>query len=348
MTSYFRVVLAILVAISHVNVRLSGYNEGVWAVTVFYILAGHVIQRIFFSLQNIPIKERIIIYAVDRLLRIFPLYLTVIVITAFFLALTGYGDPHFPLINVILNILIIPLNYYMYDRPYIEIVRQSHWWFNPPSWSLGAELQAYAVLPVLILAPASVRLITLIISLVVYSVANLGIIHSDYFGYRLLPGILSFFLSGVIIERIQKGIANRSEIGILLGSYVFFMVWLILAIFKGIKGAYTIETSLGFLLGVPLVYFLLEIKKLIKIPYTFFASSLSYSIFLVHFPLIWLFDFITGTTPSPLIVVLCSLTISVVLALVVEIPMFRIRKKLLNGNRQQIRLTISTKVGEHK
>jgi len=331
MTSYFRILLALLVAVSHINVRVFGYNEGVWAVSIFYILAGHVIQRIFFSFGKIPLTSSLKIYFTDRLLRIFPLYLVIITLTALFLIVTNYGDPHFSPLNVILNAIIVPLNYYMYDQPYIEILRKDHWWLNPPSWSLGAELQAYAILPVLILSPYYVRVAVLITSLAVYSAASLELIHSDYFGYRLLPGVLFFFISGAILERILHGKATFAERFTLLFTYIFLLFWLIYVVcLKGIKGAYTVETTLGFLIGIPLIYVLLKIKERVKVPFSHFASGLSYAIFLVHFPLIWVLDFITGSIPSPLIVVLCSLISSAILTVAVDMPMFKVRKSLIN------------------
>lgn len=47
MTGYIRFFLAFLVLISHLGIRFKGMNEGVFAVVIFYILAGHVVTKLF-------------------------------------------------------------------------------------------------------------------------------------------------------------------------------------------------------------------------------------------------------------------------------------------------------------
>ena len=67
----------------------------------------------------------------------------------------------------------------------------------PPAWSLGAEVQFYLLAPFLLIWPKRLLLAGLL-SLGVYLTALSGFINSDWYGYRLLPGVLMFFLLSLI------------------------------------------------------------------------------------------------------------------------------------------------------
>jgi len=70
MTGLLRLFLAILVLISHLGLYFFGLNEGVFAVVIFYILAGHVVTFLFTKRFKNDVKN----FYRDRFLRIFPVY----------------------------------------------------------------------------------------------------------------------------------------------------------------------------------------------------------------------------------------------------------------------------------
>ena len=287
MTGYLRFFLAFLVMISHLGIRFLGMNPGVWAVVVFYILAGHVITHLLIDIFW-KRERKTKYYYIDRILRIFPLYLFTCGLTSFFLIITNFGTPQFKPINCFNNLLIVPLNYYMYDFKEIIILTATNppWWLIPPAWSLGAEVQTYFLLPFL-LKRRKLGALTLIASLIVYSLANLSLIHSDYFGYRLLPGVLFIFILGSLIQKTATGTAEKFEKILLILVYLFCLLWFVYFILvKGIYGAYTRETMLGVLIGSPLVYLGIKFRKR-KFLFNRLAGNLSYGLFLFHFPSIW-------------------------------------------------------------
>lgn len=288
MVGHVRLLLAYLVLLSHINLRIVDSNPGVFAVVIFYILAGYVVTRLWDEIlpQGPGLVGR---FLRDRVLRIFPLYFYVCLLTLCFLGLTGYGNPDFSPLKLFYNALIMPLNYFMWFNS--EILRQPAWCLIPPAWSLGAELQAYLVMLLLfvvrplkyVLAPAS---------LFVYLIASFGVINPDYFGYRLVPGVLFIFVIGHCLSRIRSGNASRFD------RLYPVIVWLCLLVAGGVlwrhgmhRVPYVRETISGLLVGLPLVYFLHK-KNTIRLPGNSQAGALSYGLFLSHFLVIWLLDYI--------------------------------------------------------
>ncbi len=286
MVGYLRLILAYFVLLSHINWRVYDMNPGVFAVVSFYILSGYVVTHLW---DNIfPEKpNRLWFFYRDRILRIFPLYLYVFSVTLAFVFFTGYGQPNFVPSKLLANALIVPLNYFMwYDT---TILTDPAWCLIPPAWSLGAEEQAYLLLSVLLvvrplkylLAPAS---------LFVFIVASLGWIHTDYYGYRLLPGVFFMFVAGHCLCRIhyhKATIFDRVFPVAVWACVLGVFIWLLCV--GGYQYPYIRETSLGLIFGVPCVYFVNRFKK--RLPGNALAGALSYGVFLSHFLVIWFVDY---------------------------------------------------------
>lgn len=331
MVGYLRLVLAYLVLLSHINLRIFDINPGVFAVVTFYILSGYVVTHLWDDvLPKGP--GRWWRFCRDRALRIAPLYLYVTCLTLLFLAATGYAQPVYSPVKLLANVLIIPLNYYMWFDT--TILTRPAWCLIPPAWSLGAEEQAYLLMSVLLLWPR-IRYLLAPLSLLVFLCATFGIINTDFYGYRLLPGVFFIFIAGHCLCRIQNGKAN------LFDRNYPVVLWCIIAssaLVLYTNGNYRIcyvrETLSGLLIGIPLVYLLSG--RALKIVGNSLCGSLSYGIFLSHFLVIWLLDylgievtshhFFTGEYHMLLSVV----TLAIALAGIVwfEKPVDRYRKKI--------------------
>lgn len=72
-----RLILAVMVAISHVDIRAYGRNPGVVAVVCFFMISGFVMTGVIRSYY----QDNKTMFYLDRLMRIYPQYL-------FFLGLT--------------------------------------------------------------------------------------------------------------------------------------------------------------------------------------------------------------------------------------------------------------------
>jgi len=315
MFGYFRFFLATLVVISHLGITFEGANPGVAAVVCFYMLAGFVVSHLFLKVF-ISQKPLYLRFYYERALRIFPLYLFVAAITLIFIIVTGFGSAEFGIKTLVNNLLIIPLNYYMVlDN---AILQDPKWWLIPPAWSLGVELQAYLLLPFIVYFKG-VKIVLAVISLTVFSMASLGVIDSDYFGYRLLIGVLFLFILGVSIS---KSIADANKADLFdryFPAFVYAYLILLLIIsglYETLHYPYVRETIFGVLLGMPTIIYLSKSK--VTLPLNSLLGEFSYGIFLSHFLMIWIVEFYSLVDKSThiflyvLLIFLASLLLSIV------------------------------------
>ncbi len=286
MFGYLRFVLAFFVLLSHVDVRFHGLNPGVIAVVIFYLLAGHVVSHLWQDIIS-PGSGKLYRFYKDRVLRILPLYSYVALLTLVFLIITGYGNPKFSLMKLVGNFLIVPLNYYMVIDSTILV--NPDWCLIPPAWSLGAELQAYLILP-LALMVKELKIILIIASFAIYMLANLSVINPDYFGYRLIFGVFFVFVAGSSLQ-VARTVGTGSKFDTIYPWLLWSFVACLSVVFScyGLfSPAYTRETFMGLLMGIPLIYIL--DKKKLKLPGNALLGSLSYGVFLSHFFWIWYLD----------------------------------------------------------
>ncbi|AFJ03433.1 putative acyltransferase [Methylophaga frappieri] len=276
---YLRLFLAWLVLLSHINWRVDGLNPGVFAVVIFYLLAGSVVTHLWHDVMT-PGPGKLRRFYQDRFLRIYPMYAYAMLLTLLFLLYTGFGQPQYQPLALFNNLIMIPLNYYMVIDS--TVMTNPAWNLVPPAWSLAVEVQVYLLLPFLLLRPAWAGL-AFVASLIVYMLANLSLIQPDYFGYRLLPGVLFIFLLGSILQRAQQqprwyGFLAFFWLAMVL-TYVGF-AWT-----QQFPEAYTRETLLGVIIGLPLIAVLNHWRP--RLPGNGFAGQLSYGVFVLHFLVIW-------------------------------------------------------------
>src|SRR6476620_1859951 len=96
----------------------------------------------YFELRRIPG------FYADRALRLLPHYLVIVFVTLAWFVSTGNHTEYLRrdpgILDIVENLLIVPMNYYMFNR-------SDDFALVPPSWSLGAEVQFYLVLPFILL-----------------------------------------------------------------------------------------------------------------------------------------------------------------------------------------------------
>jgi len=332
MFGYFRFFLATLVLISHVEIRLQdSFNPGVSAVVSFYMLAGFVVCNLF-SKKFISEKPQYFLFYYERALRIFPQYIFIVILTLSFIIVTNYGSPVFNIKGLVNNIFIIPLNYYMVIDN--SILQEPKWWLIPPAWSLGVELQAYLFLPFIIYYKP-IKMVAAIISFAVFIVASFGIINTDIFGYRLIPGVLFIFILGITIykntsDHVTSDLFDKFFPAIVYA--VLVLVLITLGVFKMLLAPYARETILGILIGLPIITYIS--KSTYSAPMNHFIGDLSYGLFLSHFLAIWVVEYysLVVKSASPYIYVatvfIISLLLSIIGVLVVENSIKKYRFKL--------------------
>lgn len=273
-----RLVLALMVALAHVGVSVSGHHIGVPAVVAFYLLSGYVVASLL--APGTPMAQRPLLFYGERALRLLPLY--------YFFTLLGMlawrvAAPQ-PYIAVespsmaqwLANLAIVPLDFFMF-WPSLEALV-----FVPPAWSLGLELQFYALAPWLVRSRTAMAA-GMVATLAVQAAATWGAINSDVYGYRLLCGTLFVFLSGAWLYQWRNA---RTP------GWPLVALWLAMAALAAGAGAagrwgtpFLLEVAVGFLVALPLVALL---SGLSRRRWDDAVGNLAYGVFLAHFPVMWL------------------------------------------------------------
>ncbi|WP_440998033.1 acyltransferase family protein [Arhodomonas sp. SL1] len=278
MLGSFRFLLAALVALSHDGFRILGLNPGVSAVVGFYCLSGYVMAGLLY--RHYDHAAAVPRFYADRALRIFPAYLAFAGLTLLWHLITGettryiQSTPDAP--ALLDNLLVIPLNLYMFNGSDAHTL-------IPPAWSLGAELQFYLLAPLLLLTP--LRGPALVVSLGFQAVAAVGWLHTDWWGYRLLPGVLFIFLLGALLYRGHKRLGRIPAWVVVAGSFGAAILWALALQGGGVLSRpHNREVLLGLVVAVAAVQLLARRGRR---PWDEWLGHLSYNVFLGHFLVLW-------------------------------------------------------------
>jgi len=290
----YRFILASLVALSHFGVQYAGFNPGQWAVVSFYTLSGLLMERQSRKLGTSG-------FYWDRLLRIYPLYLVVLLLAAI--------ENHPSWIESIANIALLPLNYSYFTGINILIA---------PAWSLACEAHFYLLVPLLVLCSTKTLRIVLASSLSLFAISPF-LPCSTFLAYTGLPGILFAFVSGILINRKDFSFIKKlwvTMFGLLVafaGSKVFH---------SGLLTGIHINVSVGYLAAIAIIPCLDRFSP--KAGWDKILGLFSYPLFLCH-GVVAAFVQHHFSISNPLLLLLAALCFSAVLILTVEIPFDRVR-----------------------
>lgn len=279
MLGSLRLLLALAVAASHANLRLGGLNPGVVAVIGFYLISGYVMAGLIRRHYSQPAQASA--FYLDRAIRLLPQYLLYAGLTLVWHLATQANTPFLsrsPSTGDLLNnLLIVPLNYYMFNG-------SDQYTLIPPAWSLGAEVQFYLLAPFLLLWPKRLLLAGLL-SLGVYLAALSGLVNSDWYGYRLLPGVLVFFVLGAGLQHLHHKRQLTRALALTGGVAALTVAALGALYLKGtLRQPYNFETLLGLMMGLGLLH---TMATRPRTRWDDFAGDLSYGVFLNHFLILW-------------------------------------------------------------
>ncbi|MFZ6799405.1 acyltransferase family protein [Undibacterium sp. Di24W] len=320
----FRLLLAILVALSHVNIRIAGLNPGVIAVVCFYLISGYVmtglIRKHYDSVGTVKF------FYLDRAIRLFPQYLVIVAITLCWFYVSGTKNnflQHVPSLGDLLNnLVVVPLNYFMFNQ-------SDQFTLIPPAWSLGAEIQFYILIPWLLMF--RLRVASFVIAGAVYLAAAWGVLNTDTFGYRLLPGILVYFLLGSFLFDVMQ--QKRQPDSLQTNGSLKIIACVVLAVIaiaivlsrtQHLHLLYNKETLIGMAFGVSCVVLL---GKFRQTKMDNFLGDLSYGVFLNHFLIQWVLVGVPTELSTLALYVICSLILSALTQLIFEKPVLHLRQK---------------------
>lgn len=317
----FRLLLAALVVLGHVGVSFRDYNPGVTAVVSFFLLSGYVMTLLI--RKHYPSLGHIKAFYLDRSARLFPQFLFYFAITGILVKFIDVDSPFIggcSISNVLLNIIILPLGYFNFEGLGIE-----HCILLPQTWSLGLEASFYLLIP-FILRLGNGSKWCAFASMLVFIFALTGVLNTDRWGYRLLPGTLFIFLVG------SAFVSPKDS----LSRWFPWLVWGAAGLLYGVVEIipkllalhYNKEVLLGLLLGIPILSVLKERRFS---PLDEFLGNLSYGVFLNHFICIWSLKAF-GIDVSRIRYIVLLLAISCLLSYisynVIERPALKIRHKL--------------------
>ncbi|MHB2139308.1 acyltransferase family protein [Pseudomonas monsensis] len=274
----YRLLLAVLVAVSHMGKTFMGLNPGVIAVISFLIISGFVMTSLIE--RNYQAPGKVGLFYLDRILRLYPQFLLYFFAASAVLYILFPGSPQeaeLTFKNIAASLAMVPLGFYMFGATGSGIL--------PPAWSLGLEMCFYLVIPFLILYRA--RGVAFVLSVAVFIPACLGLINTDVYGYRLLPGVLFIFLCGSYLYKPQA-----KSLAIVAGTAVAAAL-IFIAIMAGWieRRPSNAEVAAGIALGIPAVYLLTKLKYHRADE---FLGNISYGVFLNHYAVMY---FLHGLWP---------------------------------------------------
>lgn len=320
MLGSLRFFFAVMVALSHTNLRFHGLNPGVSAVVGFYLISGYVVTGVLRAHYARP--GQLSAFYADRAIRILPHYLFVCALTLMWYRVSHpvgvYFLAHPPAwVDIFNNLLIAPLDFFMYTQA-------DRFTLVPPAWSLGAETQFYLLLPLILLVQR--RQAAVLISLAVFALAALGVLNTDWYGYRLLPGVLFLFLTGSALYDWHHSPAVAAGRRVAMVWCAVLAVALLLYRFGAFYRAYIPEIALGLLVALPLIH---KLAPLARTRWDDWLGHLSYGVFLNHFLLIWtVFAAVPQTGSERTLLLVLSVILAAVLYHFVEKPVLALRYRL--------------------
>jgi peptidoglycan/LPS O-acetylase OafA/YrhL len=318
----YRFLLAIAVALGHFGVTFrGGHNPGIVAVISFFLISGFVMTGLVRS--HYPAYRKLPMYYLDRLARIFPQYFFFLV-----LAVAGYflfnissswlSDVSF--VGVVANLLVVPLDFFMYSPAIAGCI------FIPQAWSLGLELTFYFLFPFILISGR--RDVWFISSLLVWFAAASGVINTEEWGYRLLPGTLFIFLLGSYIYDFRRPSPKHPAV-------LLFVLMMVSAMVLHVSGKlslpYSYEVLVGLLVGVPALFLLARCNRS---GWDDWLGNLSYGIFLCHFLVISVFDVlgVPRGRGGMVLMITASVTLAYLGYAAIERPVVRWRRGLRRGD----------------
>ncbi|NKB34213.1 MAG: acyltransferase family protein [Pseudomonadales bacterium] len=274
-----RAISILLVLLYHLEIP--GFKYGYLGVDLFFVISGYLMAMLYGEIRT---WDEAKIFFRKRFARILPAYFTLIIVTiAVAILVLLPHEIELVMTHSLWSVLLLPNFGFWLDASYFEYL-----YFRPllNLWSLGVELQFYLLFPLLLFVrrnTAHMFALIGIVSIVLYAITSLIDSNTAFF---MLPGRLWEFFAGILAANLRINqvarqkfwglLAITSLIAFLLAlsffeiDYLFFVSLLVVVL-----AAITI--NFGFSTGLESN---LVSRSLVLI------GQYSYSIYLVHFPVI--------------------------------------------------------------
>ena len=340
-----RLLLALAVVAQHTFgvILLSGAQ----AVEGFFAVSGFLMSYLLVEAKTYssPIN-----FWKNRVLRIFPLYWFVLLISLIFNLATSISGFVQTLADVPIfaKLLLLFSNFFIFLQDWVMLLDLNHgqlvlkdsfenfkyhlhWGLLiPQSWTLALEIMFYALAP-FILRNRKIFLICLAASLFSRTIFELLSLPVDPWIYRFFPNELCIFLLGSFSHQLVSRIYTKLRIldsakVVSVISVITISGILSVNLLQGSDNLKTFALIIFLVLGLP---FLFRINKIFKVDN--FLGSLSYPVYLWHLVIFWYLNMKTGYTLLPLQLFVWTAIFSIAASVVTN--------KYLDEPIQRIRLT---------
>jgi len=337
-----RFLLAISVVIAH-SKAIFGINivGGQIAVQSFFIISGFYMSLIL-NEKYINKNKSFKLFITNRLLRLYPLYWAVLILTIIFstIVLFNFESPNegrflaysmysknlsfgtiaflaftnvfifFQDVILFLGVDLQSGNLFFTDSFLNTSPKLYTFLLIPQGWTVGLELMFYLIAPLLVRKKLKIIIPLIILSVTIRILLfNMGY-KDDPWTYRFFPSELVFFLLGNISYRILKFIQKQTIDK--LYSYILLTIILIFTIFYD-KVDFSYKMYIYFTLFFIALPFIFELTK--KWKKDIIIGELSYPIYISHFLVIYIIRTIELKTygHSGLVIVFFTIAISTLL-----------------------------------
>jgi peptidoglycan/LPS O-acetylase OafA/YrhL len=304
MLGALRFALALAVAFSHTGLT-PNFHFGAMAVVIFFLIAGYVMTNSFtvnFGNDLRNIKG----FYLDRFFRIYPLYIVSLAVIVGFVAITDYGTLYLDSRSIVANLTVFPLNLHR------NII-------NPPTWSLGTEVQFYLLLPFLVRF-RYFKYFLLPFSYATFVLASFQVFPPEQWAYKYLPGTLFVFIVGSVIFDLRSDKTNVSR-NILVGIGTVSILHLIVLSTsdKDINQPYAFESLVGFAVGIMCLVLLGQSRPAHK-GLDNFLGKMSYPLFLSHVVVLYFYDYM-ATSHGLVLTLRGSVALQMLTSIALSFPM---------------------------
>ena len=338
-----RGIAALFVALYHSYYWLPHFINAYTMVDLFFIISGFIIARTYLqpiAAGDLSFRQ----YAVRRLARIYPMHLFSLLVVMIIYGAGGYrahSADIAPVYHVVMNLLLL-------NNVGLTPERLQPQW-NVPAWSLSAEWIVSLLFFIVIQRrkqPSLFALLTTIfvgVALLQHTTGsytlNWGLDGFFILNYGLLRGIIGFSI-GMVIYHFQR---DLPQIATKVFLIVEGMLW---ALFLW----YAVVPSPHYLFGIDYIMLLIVFplllitclykqslaRRILELPPFQFLGNMSYSIYMIHFPAILVFNTLRDAGMKESLVGSCYIAAVLVLAYVcntfVENPArVYIKRRFANG-----------------
>jgi peptidoglycan/LPS O-acetylase OafA/YrhL len=349
-----RILLALAVVVSHAgSVFGFSYLDGALAVQAFFIISGFYMSLILN--EKYTGKNSYQLFISNRLFRLFPAYIFIIILTYLMMQLyhrTGQWQPictdtsgksffsrlYLIFINIFLlgqdtalfmgfdakGIMHFAAGFYKPVQPGYTFL------LCPQAWSISLELLFYSIAPFIVRRKLPLILLIMALSFTLRLLLYSKGLYIDPWSYRFFPTELFFFLLGSAVYRIYTSTRER-QFAKKIGLVALICVVLFTLVFKYIPGTFYIKQYAYYLFLAISIPFIFNYTR--NFSFDRFIGELSYPIYLSHiFVLYFLIPLISTAFNTPLsltsiLTIIITLILSYGIQVIIEKRIDKFRAK---------------------